>query len=135
MIKYKKKEGKFMYLQVKNKKIKIIELTGFWNRFKGLKFVLEPIDYGIKFSKKKFVTTNFLCQKIDIVLTDKEDNILYMYKKMNTEKYIFPKRKVYNVYFLPLNTVKNLKLNTKLKIIKTDKNEKKDENYKLVNKK
>lgn len=128
MIKYKKKEGKFMYLQVKNKKIKIIELTGFWNRFKGLKFVLEPIDYGIKFSKKKFVTTNFLCQKIDIVLTDKEDNILYMYKKMNTEKYIFPKRKVYNVYFLPLNTVKKLKLNTKLKIIKTDKNEKKDEN-------
>ena len=113
-----------MYLQVKNKKIKIIELTGFWNRFKGLKFVLEPIDYGIKFSKKKFVTTNFLCQKIDIVLTDKEDNILYMYKKMNTEKYIFPKRKVYNVYFLPLNTVKNLKLNTKLKIIKTDKENK-----------
>ena len=124
MIKLKKKEGKRMYLQVKNKKIKIIELTGFWNRFKGLKFVLEPIDYGIKFSKKKFVTTNFLCQKIDIVLTDKEDNILYMYKKMNTEKYIFPKRKVYNVYFLPLNTVKNLKLNTKLKIIKTDKENK-----------
>lgn len=121
-----------MYLQVKRKKTKIIELKGFWNRFKGLKFVLEPIDYGIKFSKKKFVTTNFLCQKIDIVLTDKEDNILYMYEKMNTEKYIFPKRKVYNVYFLPLNTVKDLKLNTKLKIIKTEKekqerNEKKDE--------
>lgn len=121
-----------MYLQVKRKKIKIIELKGFWNRFKGLKFVLEPIDYGVKFTKKKFVTTNFLCQKIDIVLTDKEDNILYMYEKMNTEKYIFPKRKVYNVYFLPLNTVKGLKLNTKLKIIKTEKekqerNEKKDE--------
>lgn len=122
-----------MYLQVKNKKIKIIELTGFWNRFKGLKFVLEPIDYGIKFSKKKFVTTNFLCQKIDIVLTDKEDNILYMYKKMNTEKYIFPKRKVYNVYFLPLNTVKNLKLNTKLKIIKTDKENKNEKKGLLRN--
>ena len=120
-----------MYLQVKNKKIKIIELTGFWNRFKGLKFVLEPIDYGIKFSKKKFVTTNFLCQKIDIVLTDKEDNILYMYEKMNTEKYILQKKKIYNIYFLTINTIKNLKLNTKLKIIKTDKenkNEKKDEN-------
>ena len=111
-----------MYLQVKNKKIKIIELKGFWNRFKGLKFALEPIDYGIKFSKKKFVTTNFLCQKIDIVLTDKEDNILYMYEKMNTEKYILPKRKVYNVYFLPLNTVKELKLNTKLKIVNSQKN-------------
>ena len=114
-----------MYLQVKRKKIKLIELTGFWNRFKGLKFVLEPIDYGIKFPKKKFVTTNFLCQKIDIVLTDKEDNILYMYKNMKTEKYIFPKKKVYNVYFLPLNTVKNLEPNTKLKILQTQ-NEKED---------
>lgn len=107
-----------MYLQVKRKKIKLIELTKFWDRFKGLKFVLKPIDYGIKFPKKKFVTTNFLCQKIDIVLTDKEDNILYMYENMKTEKYIFPKRKVYNVYFLPLNTVKNLEINSKLKIVK-----------------
>ena len=121
-----------MYLQVKRKKIKLIELTGFWYRFKGLKFVLEPIDHGIKFPKKKFVTTNFLCQKIDIVLTDKEDNILYMYENMKTEKYIFPKKKVYNVYFLPLNTVKDLEPNTKLKIVQTqkekeEKNTKKDE--------
>ncbi len=106
-----------MYLQVKRKKIKIIELTKFWDRFKGLKFVLEPLDYGIKFPKKKFVTTNFLCQRIDIVLTDKEDNILYMYQNIKSEKYILPKRKVYNVYFLPKNTVKDLKLHTKLKIV------------------
>lgn len=117
-----------MYLQVKRKKIKLIELTGFWNRFKGLKFVLEPIKYGVKFPKKRFVTTNFLCQKIDIVLTDKEDNILYMYENMKTEKYIFPKKKVYNVYFLPLNTVKELKPNTKLKVILTaNEKQKKDE--------
>lgn len=114
-----------MYLQIKRKKIKIIELTKFWDRFKGLKFVLEPITYGIKFPKKKFVTTNFLCQKIDIVLTDKNDNILYMYNNMNTEKYIFPKRKVYNVYFLPLNTAKDLQINTKLNIIILHKKEKK----------
>ena len=121
-----------MYLQVKRKKIKLIELTKFWDRFKGLKFVFEPLNYAIRFPKKKFVTTNFLCQKIDIVLTDKEDNILYMYENMKTEKYIFPKRKVYNVYFLPLNTVKNLTKNTKLKIVLTKKeeqenNKKKDE--------
>ena len=121
-----------MYLQVKRKKIKLIELTKFWDRFKGLKFILEPINYGLRFPKKRFVTTNFLCQRIDIVLTDKEDNILYIYENMKTEKYIFPKRKVYNVYFLPLNTVKDLKPNTKLKIIETqkekeEKNTKKDE--------
>ena len=106
-----------MYLKIKKKKIKIVEPKGFWERFKGLKFVLEPLDYGMKFSKKRFVTTNFLCQKIDIVLTDKDDNILYMYENMKTEKYIFPKRKVYNVYFLPIGTVKDLKLNTKLQIV------------------
>ena len=56
-----------MYLQVKRKKIKIIELKGFWNRFKGLKFVLEPIDYGVKFSKKEiyhhklFMSKNRYC--------------------------------------------------------------------------
>ena len=121
-----------MYLQVKRKKIKLIELTKFWDIFKGLKFVFEPLNYAIRFPKKKFVTTNFLCQKIDIVLTDKEDNILYMYENMKTEKYIFPKRKVYNVYFLPLNTVKNLTKNTKLKVVLTKKdkpenNKKKDE--------
>ncbi len=110
-----------MYLKVKNKKIKIIQPQGFWNRFKGLKFVLEPIDYGLRFTKKKFVTTNFLCQKIDIILTDKDDKILYIYEKMKTEKYIFPKRKVYNVYFLPLNTAKNFKLNEKLNLIEEQK--------------
>ena len=52
-----------MYLQVKRKKIKLIELTKFWDRFKGLKFVFEPLNYAIRFPKKKFVTTNFLCQK------------------------------------------------------------------------
>lgn len=115
-----------MYLKIKNKKIKIIEPLGFWNRFKGLKFILEPIDYGLKFSKKKFITTNFLCQRIDIVLTDKEDNILYMYENIKTEKYIWPKKKVYNIYFLPLGTIKNLKLNTKLNIIYNKEKEKKD---------
>lgn len=105
-----------MYLKVKKKKIEIKELTRFWDRFKGLKFVLAPIDYGVKFPKKRFVSTDFLCQKIDIILTDKENIILYMYENFKSEKHIFPKRKVYNVYFLPLNTAKFLKIGEKLNI-------------------
>ncbi len=106
-----------MYLRVKKKKIMIKELFGFWNRFKGLKFVLDPIDYVVKFSHKKFVTTNFLCQKIDIILTDREDKILYIYENFKSEQYILPKCKVYNVYFLPLHTAKNFKVGEKLTII------------------
>lgn len=106
-----------MYLKVKNKKIEIKELTTFWERFKGLKFIFEPIDYGIKFPHKRFSTTNFLCQKIDVILTDREDNILYIYENLGTEQYIFPMRKVYNTYFLPIGTAKNFKVGDKFLVI------------------
>ncbi len=106
-----------MYLKIKKKKIKIYELTNFWDRLKGLKFVLEPIDYGLKFPKKKFTTTIFLCQKIDIILTTKDEKIVYLYENMSPEKYIFPKKEVYNTYFLPQKTACNFKIGDKLPII------------------
>lgn len=105
-----------MYLKIKNRKIKIIKLDSFWKRFKGLKFVLEPIDYGVMFPKKKTITTDFLCQRVDIILTDKNNKILYMYNDFPSEKRIWPKRKVYNIYFLPVGTVKNFKVNEVLPI-------------------
>ncbi len=105
-----------MYLQLNKKKIKIKTLSTFMERFKGLKFVLEPIDYGVFFPHKKFVTTNFLCQRIDIVLTDKKNKILYLYEDFPSERYIYPKRKVRNVYFLPLHTAKYLEIGTTLNI-------------------
>lgn len=113
--------GVLMYLKIKKKKIQITELNSFWERFKGLKFVLEPLDYGLCFPNKKFVTTNFLCQRIDIILTDKENRILYIYENFKSEKYIFPKRKVYYVYFLPLNTARHFSIGEKLPIRKKEK--------------
>lgn len=107
-----------MYLKIKNKKYKIIELTKFWERFKGLKFQLNEIDYIVKFPHKRFVSTDFICQKIDIILTDKEEKILHIYKDYPSEKYILPKKKVYNVYFLPVGLSDNFEVNDTLKIIK-----------------
>lgn len=107
-----------MYLKVNKKKYKIVELTKFWDRFKSLKFNLDTLDYVVKFPHKKFVSTDFICQSLDIILTDKEENILYMYPDFGTEKYIFPKRKVYNVYFCPLGTCHNYEVGSKLKIAK-----------------
>ncbi|MBQ2640308.1 MAG: hypothetical protein IJF92_06090 [Bacilli bacterium] len=106
-----------MYLKINKRKYKIVELTKFRERFKGLKFKLEKIDYIIKFPHKKFVSTDFICQKIDIILTDKDEKILYIYEDFPSEKYIFPKRKVYNVYFLPVGLSKNFKVNDILNII------------------
>ena len=112
-----------MYLKINKKKYKIIELTKFWERFKGLKFNLEKIDYIIKFPKKKFVSTDFICQRIDIILTDKDDKILRIYRDIPSERYIFPKKKVYNVYFLPVNLSNNFQVDEKLNIIEDKKKE------------
>lgn len=109
-----------MYLKIKNKKIEIVELNSFKERFKGLKFVLEPIDYGVKFPHKKWISTNFLCQKIDVVFTDEEDKIIDMLENVKSEKYL-GKWKCRNIYFLPLNTIKDLKLGEKMPL-KDEKN-------------
>ncbi len=109
-----------MYLKVKNKKIEIQTLNTFWERFRSLKFVFEPLDYGICFIKKRFKNTYFFCQKVDVVLTDQNHTILYLYQGLNTEKILFPKKNVYYTYFLPLNTVKFLKLGEQLPLFQKE---------------
>lgn len=103
-----------MYIKIKNKKIEIIEKNSFKERFIGLKFILEPIDYGLKYPNRNWFNTNFLCQNVDIVLTDENEIIQYMYENFKTEKTIFPKKNIKNIYILPLNSIKNLKINDKL---------------------
>ena len=103
-----------MYLKIKNKKIEIIECTSRIERFKSLKFVLEKIDYGIKISNKKIVNTYFFCQRVDICITDKDNKIIALYENLKSEKLLI-KWNSYNIYYLPLNTVKYLKINDYLK--------------------
>jgi len=91
----------------------IYEYNKFSERFKSLRFVLDKIDYGIKLPRKKLACTYFFCQRVDICFTDKFDKILYLYANVKTEKRII-KFKAKNVYFLPLNTVKELSVGDKL---------------------
>lgn len=110
-----------MYIKIKNEKIEVIEKNGFWDRFRGLKFVLEPINYAVKFPKRNWFNSNFLCQKVDIVFTDKNENILYMREHLETEKTIFPKQRAHNVYLFPLGTIKKLVVGEQLKIYNKEK--------------
>lgn len=105
-----------MYLKLKNNRIKILEYTTKKDRFKSLKFVLEPIDYGIKIPHKKIASTYFFCQRVDVCLTDKEDKIIALYENIKSEKRKL-KWKTNNVYFLPLNTSKYLKIGEKMPLI------------------
>lgn len=104
-----------MELKINNKSIEIINISSVFDKFKGLKFVLEPIEEIYRF-KSKYANTYFLCQKVDIIMTDKEQNILFIYKKVKSEKIILPKKKVYYTYFLPVGISDNFKIGDRLNI-------------------
>ena len=106
-----------MYLKINNKKINIQEYTTFKERIKTLRFTWEPLTDAIKLPRKKFASTDFFLQRVDICFTDKDETIIALYENVATERRFF-KRKAYNVYFLPLNTVKDLKKGEKLPIKK-----------------
>ena len=106
-----------MYLKIKNKKIEIKELTTFKERFKSLKFNLHTIDYGILFKNKKLASTYFFCQKVDICFTNKDNIIVDLLENVKSEKR-YLRLKSHNIYYLPLNTCKNLKIGEQLNIVK-----------------
>lgn len=106
-----------MKLNLGNKRLNIKKVNGFWNRFKLLKFDLYPLKEGILLENRKFLSTYFFCQKVDVVMTDSDSNILFMYKKLKSEKRVFYKRKVCNTYILPLGSCDFLEVGQKLKIV------------------
>ncbi len=106
-----------MKLIINKKKINIVEKNNFLEKLKGIKFILEPIKDAYRF-KSHYANTYFLFQRVDIIMTDENNKVLYIYPNCKTEKLIFPKFNVKYVYFLPLETTKDLEINQILKISK-----------------
>ncbi len=109
-----------MYLKIHGQKLNIKVLTKFGERFRGLKMVLEPIDYGVCFPKKKFISTYFLCQRVDIVVTDEKDKVLDIIENVKSERILIRKKAKYT-YFLPINTAKWLDIGDKLNLREKEK--------------
>ena len=93
-----------MFLRVNNKKLEIKEMLTFIDKLKSLRFNLSKINYGLRRNNKKLASTYMFCQRVDICFTNKE-NVIFKWKS----KYI---------YYLPLNTVKHLKVGEKLILTK-----------------
>ena len=87
-----------------NKKIK--EAKTFFQKLKGLMFK-KNFDYILKF-KTNGIHTFFMKTKIDAVLTDKNGNILYIYKSLKPNRIILPKKHVTYTYEMPEGFVQNL---------------------------
>lgn len=66
------------------------------------------IDYGLMFDKCSSIHTFFMLQPIDVILLDKDNNIIKTYESLKPNRIILPKRKVKKVLELPINTIKYL---------------------------
>ncbi len=105
-----------MYIVIDKKKIAVRVLTKKWERIKGYMWYLDTVTTGLCYPKKRYFSTYFYCQAVDVVMTDKDYHILYLYKRLKSEKRILFKRKVYYTFVLPAGTCCNLNVGDFLKI-------------------
>lgn len=82
----------------------------FKDRLIGVMFKKKKIDRCYYFPNCNSIHTFFCFQNIDIVMTDKNNNIIYEYNNFKPWKIILPKKDVKNVYEFPANTSKKEKL-------------------------
>ena len=104
-----------MKLIYNNKEIELINCISFYSRLKGFMFK-KNINNALLFNKCNSIHTFFMKENIDVIMCDKDNNILYFYKNLNKNKIILPKKKVYKVIETPSNYF-NIEKNTKVKII------------------
>lgn len=110
-----------MKLILKDKIIELEIANTFFKRFKGFMFQFSTIQTGIVFPKTRSIHTFFMFQPIDVIMTDKNQKILYMWESLNSENIILPKKNVYYTYELPINSINGLQLGDILNIEKTKK--------------
>lgn len=103
-----------MKVIINKKHIPIRILTKKWDRIKGYTWKLDAIEEGLCYPKKRYFSTYFYCQRVDVVMTDKNYKILYLYKNLKTEKRILFKRKVYYTFVLPANSCASLNVSDTL---------------------
>ena len=100
---------------VKNQKsIEVKYCRNLFSRFKGFMFK-KNIDCCLCFPKCNSIHTIFMIKSINVIMTDKDYNILYIYKKLKPFRIILPKKDVYYTFELPINSF-NFNIGEKIKI-------------------
>ena len=104
-----------MKLENNNKSIDLTICNNFFDRFKGFMFE-KKIDKCLCFPKCNSIHTFFMLKPIDVIMTDKNYKIIYIYKNIKPYKFILPKKDVYYTFELPTKTFE-FKINEKIKVI------------------
>ena len=93
-----------MYLIYKNNKLKIYEYKTFFKKLFGL-MNKKNISYCIRINNCNSIHTFFMKENIDICITDKTNNIIYLKENLSKNKVILPIKKGKYVYEFPINTI------------------------------
>lgn len=80
--------------------IEIKDCNNFFNRLIGLMFK-KNIKHGLCFKKCNCIHTFFMKENIDVIMTDKNNKVLYIFNHLKKFKIILPKKHVYYTYELP----------------------------------
>ena len=87
-----------MYVEFKDRKIPISNCISFKSRLLGMMFMRKQQEKIYRFPKCNSIHTFFMFQNIDVIMTDKDNNILYTYENLKPNKVIPPKKNVYYTY-------------------------------------
>ncbi len=104
-----------MKLKLQNQVIDLEIMNTFFKRLRG-NMGKKNICNCLCFPKCNSIHTFFMKSAIDIIMTDKNNIILYIYNNFTPNKVILPKRNVYYTYELPSNS-NNYQVGDKLKFI------------------
>ncbi len=102
-----------MKLLYNDKEIELIKCTTFFSRLKGFMFK-KNINYALLFNHCNSIHTFFMKTNIDVIMCDKNNNILYFYKNLGKRKIILPKKGVYKTFETP-SFYFDIKINDKIK--------------------
>ncbi len=90
-----------MKLIYNNKEIEITECKSFFSRLKGFMFTKE-IKHALLFNRCNSIHTFFMRANIDVIMCNKENEILYYYHDLKKNKIILSKKNVYKTIELPV---------------------------------
>ena len=94
-----------MKIQINDKSIPLRDANTLCKKIIGLMFK-KKINYCLRI-KCNGIHTFFMLSKIDVILADKNNNIIYIYKNLKPNRIILPKKNVYYTYEFPNNFIKD----------------------------
>ena len=86
-----------MELVFKNKELELKECKSFYSRLLGFMFK-KNINSALLFDKCDSIHTFFMKENIDVIMCDKDNNILFFYRNLPKNKIIWPKKGVRKVF-------------------------------------